>query len=100
MDKEIKEAQLNAARALVSALESGDEAAAQTNLKALAEAQESQLFKEVGRLTRDLHDSLNNFNLDGRLAELTESEMPNTRERLNFVIDTTEEAAHKTLGYI
>jgi chemotaxis protein CheZ len=26
--------------------------------------------------------------------------MPDTRDRLNFVIETTEEAAHKTLGYI
>jgi chemotaxis protein CheZ len=92
--------QLDAARALVEALEKNDEEAAEKQLTILAKAQESHLFKEVGKLTRELHDSLNNFNLDARLIDLTQNDMPNTRDRLNYVITTTEEAAHKTLGYI
>jgi len=95
-----KTIQLEAARALVTALEADNEKAAEHQLAILTQYQESELFHEVGKLTRELHESMNNFNLDSRLVDLTENEMPNTRERLNYVITTTEEAAHKTLGYI
>jgi chemotaxis protein CheZ len=44
--------QLEAARALVEALEKNDEIAAEEQLTILAKAQESHLFKEVGKLTR------------------------------------------------
>lgn len=92
--------QLEAAQALVSALESNDNEQAKKQLVILTQAQESELFHEVGKLTRELHESMNNFNVDSRLVDLTENDMPNTRERLNYVIKTTEDAAHKTLGFI
>jgi chemotaxis protein CheZ len=95
-----KELQLDAARALVAALESNDDAAAEKQLALLTQSQESQLFQEVGKLTRDLHEALSNFNVDARLVDLTEKDIPDTRARLNYVITTTEDAAHKTLGYI
>lgn len=95
-----KETQLDAARALVTALENDDEQSTQKQLAILTQSQESQLFHEVGKLTRDLHEALSNFNVDSRLIDLTQNDIPDTRERLNFVISTTEEAAHKTLGYI
>ncbi|MBL1321126.1 MAG: protein phosphatase CheZ [Methylophaga sp.] len=92
--------QLEAARALVTALENNDEQQVEQQLLILTQSQESDLFQEVGKLTRELHDSLNNFDVDARLIDLTENEMPDTRDRLNFVIKTTEDAAHKTLGFI
>ncbi len=92
--------QLEAARALVLALESNNEQQAEQQLLILTQSQESDLFQEVGKLTRELHDALNSFDVDARLVNLTENEMPDTRERLNFVIKTTEDAAHKTLGFI
>ncbi|MBE0438529.1 MAG: protein phosphatase CheZ [Gammaproteobacteria bacterium] len=92
--------QLEAARALVNALEAGDKEESASQLALLTQTQESDLFHQVGKLTRELHEALNNFNLDNRLADLTANDMPNTRERLNYVIRTTEEAAHKTLSYI
>jgi chemotaxis protein CheZ len=91
---------LDTARALVSAIEAGDEAETQTQLTAITQIQQNNLFHEVGKLTRELHDALNNFNVDSRLVDLTQNDMPDTRDRLNFVIETTEEAAHKTLTYI
>tara|TARA_R110002050_G_scaffold9504_1_gene33329 strand:- start:486045 stop:486779 length:735 start_codon:yes stop_codon:yes gene_type:complete len=100
MDSSTKTAQLSAARALVSALEAGNEALTQQQLSLLAQTQESELFHQVGKLTRELHESLNSFNLDSRLIDLAENDIPNTRDRLNYVIKTTEEAAHKTLGFI
>ena len=92
--------QLEAARSLVIALENNDDELAEQHLLTLTQSQESELFQEVGKLTRELHDSLSNFDIDARLVDLTENEMPDTRDRLNFVIKTTEEAAHKTLGFI
>lgn len=92
--------QLELARSLVLALESNDTEQAQKQLQLLTQSHESELFNEVGKLTRELHEAMNNFNLDDRLVDLTNNDMPNTRERLNYVITTTEDAANKTLGYI
>ena len=100
MDTSNHAIQLEAARALVTALESNNEQQAEQQLLILTQSQESDLFQEVGKLTRELHDALNNFDVDARLVDLTENEMPDTRDRLNFVIKTTEDAAHKTLGFI
>jgi len=100
MESSTKTAQLTAARALVSALEADNEQQIQQQLSLLAQSQESELFLEVGKLTRELHESLNSFNIDSRLIDLAQNTMPNTRERLNYVIKTTEDAAHKTLGFI
>lgn len=95
-----KEIQLDAARALLTALENDDDSAANKQLAILTQSHESQLFQEVGKLTRELHEALSNFNVDSRLIDLAENDIPNTRDRLNYVITTTEEAAHKTLGHI
>ncbi len=100
MDSIDKAEQLDAAHALVDALESDDESEVKHHLSILAKAYESELFHEVGKMTRELHESLNNFAVDSRLVDLTENTMPNTRDRLNYVIETTEAAAHKTLEFI
>ena len=95
-----KELQLDAARALVAALESDNPDQAGKQLVILTQSRENELFREVGKLTRELHEAMSNFSVDSRLADLTEHDMPDTRERLNYVIKTTEQAAHQTLGYI
>ncbi len=66
----------------------------------ILERGQNNLFKEVGKVTRKLHDSILSFkeSLDPRLREITENEMPGVVERLNFVIDKTKEAADKTMG--
>jgi chemotaxis protein CheZ len=91
---------LDAARALISAIETNNEVEKKAQITAITQIQQNDLFHEVGKLTRELHDALNNFNVDSRLVDLTEKDMPDTRDRLNFVIETTENAAHKTLTYI
>lgn len=95
-----KAEQLEAARALINAIEQDDDERIKTELMALTNARESALFQQIGKLTRELHEALNNFKVDARLVDLTHNDMPDTRDRLNYVIQTTEEAAHKTLGYI
>lgn len=63
---------------------------------------QDELFKEVGRVTRKLHDSLKSFKeaIDPRLKEMTTVEMPNAIDRLQFVINKTEEAANRTMGIV
>lgn len=100
MQTEQQAAQITMARSLLTALEQGDNNAAQQALVSLTQSHETELFKEVGKLTRELHDALNNFKVDSRLVDLAEKDMPNTRDRLNYVIETTENAAHETLNYI
>ena len=100
MESMSKEQQLEAAQALVKALESDDNEQIQHQLTTLTQIQESDLFQQVGKLPRDLHDSLSNFSLDPRLIDLAENDIPSTRERLDYVIKTTEDAAHRTLELI
>lgn len=51
-----KTVQLEAARALVTALEADNENAIEHQLAILTQSQESELFHEVGKLTRELHN--------------------------------------------
>lgn len=51
-------------------------------------------------MTRQLHDSLQEFRNDPRLPELTESEIPDARERLSYVIDLTDKAANRTMDAV
>lgn len=91
---------LELARALVSHLESGNDEDAGSVIAELAGFTESQLFQEIGRLTRELHDSIVSFVREARLADIAEYEMPDAIERLRYVIKTTEQAANTTLGAV
>jgi len=88
---------LERARELVRALESGEEDQAKQILEDLGRMREGALFQELGKLTRDLHETLNNFRLDSRITAIAEQEIPDAKERLNYVIAMTEQAANKTL---
>ncbi|OAI11707.1 chemotaxis protein CheZ [Methylomonas koyamae] len=88
---------LSLARELVTALERGDEAVADEILDQVAGVRETQLFKEVGRLTRQLHDTMVSFSVDSKITAMAEHEIPDAKERLHYVIAMTEQAANQTL---
>ncbi|MGR8929473.1 MAG: protein phosphatase CheZ [Gammaproteobacteria bacterium] len=88
---------LTLAKDLVLALESGNDSRADALLDELAGLRETQLFKEIGRLTRQLHDTMVSFSVDAKIATLTEHDIPDAKERLHYVIAMTEQAADKTL---
>jgi len=88
---------LTLAKELVSALEQGDEVSADGLLDQLAGLRETQLFKEIGKLTRQLHDTMVSFSVDSKIAAMTEHDIPDAKERLHYVIAMTEQAADKTL---
>ena len=91
---------LEDARLLVELLEKGEQAQADEIVESLSRDSSEELFAEVGKLTRQLHDSLNSFQLDGRLADLTKEEIPDAQSRLTYVIETTEEAANNTMDAV
>lgn len=90
---------LGLAKDLVAALESGNEPAADTLLDELAGLRETQLFREIGRLTRQLHDTMVSFSVDAQITSMT-AEIPDAKERLHYVIAMTEQAADKTLTVV
>ncbi|MBD9354588.1 protein phosphatase CheZ [Methylomonas albis] len=88
---------LSLARELVAALEKCDDAAADEILDQVAGLRESQLFKEIGRLTRQLHDTMVSFSVDSKITAMAEHDIPDAKERLHYVIAMTEQAADQTL---
>lgn len=91
---------LEDARQLVAFLENGDNEAARALLEASKIQDSMELFAEVGKLTRQLHDSLNTFNIDSRIVDLANEDIPDAQSRLNYVIETTEEAANRTMDAV
>jgi chemotaxis protein CheZ len=97
-DEESKAFELSLARQLVAHLEAGHEDQAAEVVRQLRIPYERELFEELGKLTRDLHEALNSFRGDSRLVELTRDEIPDAKERLDYVVTMTEQATHRTLN--
>ncbi|PVZ66692.1 protein phosphatase CheZ [Pelagibaculum spongiae] len=88
---------LDQAKQLVDLMESGKLDEARSILDELSEMRSSDLFQELGKLTRDLHEAINNIRVDDHIAALAEQEIPDATDRLKYVIAMTEQAAHRTL---
>ncbi|MBN2654462.1 MAG: protein phosphatase CheZ [Nitrospirae bacterium] len=75
---------------------------ADSAIQEIMKSGQSDLFKEVGRITRKLHDSIRSFKeaLDPKLKDMAVSDMPNAVDKLQFVITKTEEAANKTMEIV
>ncbi|GAP76128.1 MULTISPECIES: protein phosphatase CheZ [Pseudoalteromonas] len=91
---------LEQAKQLVSFLEQGEQEKADQLILDAASKEQSELFAEVGKLTRQLHESLKNFQLDTRLNDLTQEAIPDAKQRLNYVMEMTEQAANKTMDAV
>ena len=91
---------LEDAKKLVLLIENGDNQAAHDLLDFAGDQSSVELFAEVGKLTRQLHDSLNNFQLDTRIINMANEDIPDAQTRLNYVIKSTEEAANKTMDLV
>ncbi|MEW6167202.1 MAG: protein phosphatase CheZ [Pseudomonadota bacterium] len=87
-------------RELLAALEAGDDETFDAGLDALVRARETGLFAYVARLTRELHEAVVEMRMDERLARLAGDEIPDARDRLDYVMQVTESAAHRTLDLV
>lgn len=91
---------LEQAKLLVEYLETDQQEEADKLIAEIQSPINTELFAEIGKLTRQLHDSLNNFQVDSRLNDLANADIPDAKERLNYVIERTEEAANKTMDAV
>lgn len=87
-------------RNLLGAMEKGNSNEAERLLDEITKLREDSLFRELGKLTREFHESLNGFRLDSRIASLAKNDIPDARDRLSYVITMTEQAANQTLGAV
>ena len=88
------------AKLLVEYLESDQQEKADELVAEIQNPINAVLYAEIGKLTRQLHDSLANFHLDSRISDLATEDIPDAKERLNYVISCTEDAANKTMDAV
>jgi chemotaxis protein CheZ len=87
-------------RELSQELEASSAEDGMTTLDAFVKDYEESLYNQIGRLTRQLHDSLNTFQNDEKIFSLTKEDIPSAKERLKYVVDVTEQATQKVLGIV
>ncbi len=91
---------LEQAKSLVQMLENDEQEQANRLVASIYEGTEHPMLQEIGALTRELHDSLKQFNLEQRMTEIAQDEIPDARDRLTYVIEKTELAANKTMDAV
>ena len=96
-DEILTEDNLARVRDLEACIEAGDKNGAKEVIDDLTDIRKNELYQEVGKLTRELHDAISAFGMDDRIADITENDIPDARQRLNYVITKTADAADKTL---
>ncbi|MHC1742766.1 MAG: protein phosphatase CheZ [Syntrophobacteraceae bacterium] len=95
---------LKSVKDFMASFAEGNMGKAQGILKELAEMQEEggELFSEIGGLARLLHSSFQNISqtLDPELREILEDRIPDSGNRLEHILQLTEEAANTTLDHV
>ncbi|HEB63632.1 MAG TPA: protein phosphatase CheZ [Gammaproteobacteria bacterium] len=92
--------ELELAQQLVEHIKAGNSDDITQVFEELASIRETTLFQELGKLTREFHETLNSFRQDIDLANMAEQEFPDAKERLNYVITMTQQAADRTLNSV
>jgi chemotaxis protein CheZ len=91
---------LEQAKKMVELLENGQQDEANEIVQSLSLGKENPMLQEVGHLTRHLHDALEQFKHDPRMGEIAREEIPDARDRLEYVIMKTETAANRTMDAV
>lgn len=97
-----KPALLEKAKSLVALLEAehAENAEIEANIDEIMNIRESSLFQELGKMTREIHESIMNFRMDARIADLTRADIPDAKDRLEYVIEMTEKSANTVLSVV
>src|SRR5262245_52485991 len=89
------------AQELVNSLERGEFKDAVQLIGELNNVRDRGLYQEVGKLTRELHNAIVNFQVDPRSPYAQEvSEIADATDRLAYVVQMTERAANRTLDLV
>ncbi|WNJ94693.1 protein phosphatase CheZ [Vibrio ruber] len=93
--------ELEQAQQLVHLLESGKKEEANALLVSIYKSKSADpMFRQIGELTRELHESIKEFTIDERMSEIATAEIPDAKDRLQYVISKTEVAANKTMDAV
>ncbi len=97
-----RELLLEKAQALVSSLESAESTDEQLEIciDDIHNFKDNELFQELGKMTREIHDSIMKFRMDSRINDLAETDIPDAKDRLEYVITMTEKAANTAMAVI
>jgi chemotaxis protein CheZ len=91
---------------LLNHIEVGDFSGAIKIIQELSEARHKSFYNEVGYLTRSLHDAIRDFQVDsmdlvvGEEGKDASTKITDASDRLNYVIETTNAAANKTMDMV
>lgn len=87
---------------LIDALATHNYDRAEVMINEMLQTSDDSLFREVGMVTRKLHDSLREFKnaLDPRIKQIADEEVPTAVDSLEYVITKTEDAANRTMGIV
>ena len=92
--------QLTLARDLVEALATGERGQADRIVNALARGVESSVCSQIATMTEGLRKALADLEGDVGVAGMTLHEIPDVRDRLQYIIAKTERAAHRTISSV
>lgn len=89
-------------QAFIEAIIQGDIEKAEKYVKKFAGLGGKDLYVEVGKITRKLHNSIREFqdNISPRLKRLPVDQLPDASDKLQWVIEKTEEAASRTINLV
>ena len=89
------------AHELVESLEKGQFGDAVQLIHELNQTRDRGLYREVGKLTRELHSAIVNFHIDPSTPQAEEvSQITDATERLSYVVRLTEAAANRTMDLV
>ena len=89
------------AHQLVDSLEKGKFGDAVQLIHELNQTRDRGLYQEVGKLTRELHSAIVNFQIDPHMPKAEEvSQITDATERLSYVVRLTENAANRTMDLV
>jgi chemotaxis protein CheZ len=86
--------------ALSRALASSDEHAFRGALSAFDAVRDGEVLTGVRKVTVGLQNALQRFEIDARLIDLAQNQVPDARRRLEHVLRLTGDAAHRTMDLV
>jgi chemotaxis protein CheZ len=99
---EVLEEVIDGIKEFMMSFAAGDVERAQQILLDIAQCRHPALYKEIGLLARELHTSLRDFQLklDPALKEIVQDRLPDSGNRLEHIIQLTENAANVTMDHV
>ncbi len=82
---------------LIKSADLESDAELETLMSEIATLHDSVLHQELGQMARKVHDSFHQFASENRFRELAHDDIPDAKERLQYIVTKTDEAAHNTM---